>query len=66
MSYTQEELDLFESVKATGICHDNTLTWKKFMDGTGVNDPVAKAKTECPTCLREYIKLVQVVDLEAI
>lgn len=66
MPYTQEELTLFETVKNTGICHEQPIEWKRFDDGTGVATPVPKAKGYCKVCLREYIKNVQIVDLEQI
>lgn len=60
---TTEEI---QAVKDTGICCEQPLTWVRFMDGTGVATPVAKAKGICAVCLTEYVKTVRVVDLDEV
>jgi len=63
MALTQEEI---RDVASTGMCHQILLTWSRFMDGTGAEVPVSKARAVCSVCQTEFIKEVRVINLNEI
>lgn len=63
MALTELEID---AVKETGICHEVALQWQKFMDGTGVDVAVPKAKALCSICLTEFVKSIEVINLDEV